>query len=226
MRTLIVNHEEAVETMAVERYVLGDLQGSEWEQCEEHFFSCLECARKVRELAALAPPKELTGHSRETEPPEAWPAPAPGRRWPLLRRKRESTGFFTLDWEYMRRLTDGDGDAERRFVAYFSPLLLIKLKQRVRSREELEDLRQEIFLRVLQSLRHGPGVRRPESLGAFVNSVCNNVFLEHLRGRSMFEPREEPETATAPRDQDANRSYLGALFDRAKKWLRRIFGLN
>jgi hypothetical protein len=59
--------------------------------------------------------------------------------------------FFPFDAGYVRRLTEGDAETERHFVCYFSPLLLIKLKQRLRSREQLEDLRQEVFLRVFRS---------------------------------------------------------------------------
>ena len=99
--------------------------------------------------------------------------------------------FSSFDRDYVRRLTEGDAATERHFVSYFSPLLLIKLKQRLRSREQLEDLRQEVFLRVLQSLRQGSGLQHPECLGAYVHSICNNVVLEYLGGKSKSEQWEE-----------------------------------
>jgi RNA polymerase sigma-70 factor (ECF subfamily) len=99
--------------------------------------------------------------------------------------------FFPFDGDYVRRLTEGDAETERHFVAYFSPLLQIKLKQRLRSREQLEDLRQEVFLRVFRSLRQGIGLRRPECLGAYVYSICNNVVLEYFRGKSKPEYSDE-----------------------------------
>lgn len=99
--------------------------------------------------------------------------------------------FFSFDADYVRRLTEGDAETERHFVSYFSPLLLIKLRQRLRSREELEDLRQEVFLRVLRSLRQGPGIERPECFGAYVHSICNNVVLEYLRGQAKSEQWDE-----------------------------------
>lgn len=101
--------------------------------------------------------------------------------------RRKSLEFFSFDEEYVRRLTNGDRDTERHFVGYFSPLLMIKLKQRLRSREDLEDLRQQVFLCVFRSLRQGPGLQRPECLGAYVHSTCKNVVLEYLRGRSKSE---------------------------------------
>jgi RNA polymerase sigma-70 factor (ECF subfamily) len=101
--------------------------------------------------------------------------------------RRRSLEFFPFDAGYVRRLTEGDAETEAHFVCYFSPLLLIKLKQRLRSREQLEDLRQEVFLRVFRSLRQGTGLQRPERLGAYVHSICNNVVLEYLRGKSKPE---------------------------------------
>jgi RNA polymerase sigma-70 factor (ECF subfamily) len=109
--------------------------------------------------------------------------------------------FFAFDGDYVRRLTEADAATERHFVSYFSPLLLIKLKQRLRSRDELEDLRQEVFLRVLRSLRQGQGVQRPECLGAFVHSICHNVVLEYVRGRSKSAQWDEH--AREPRDPGA-----------------------
>jgi RNA polymerase sigma-70 factor (ECF subfamily) len=51
----------------------------------------------------------------------------------------------------------------------------------MQSRSEVEDGRQETFARVLAALRKEDGIREPERLGAFVNSVINNVLLEHFR---------------------------------------------
>jgi RNA polymerase sigma-70 factor (ECF subfamily) len=95
--------------------------------------------------------------------------------------RRQSLEFFQFDGDYVGRLIESDFETERHFIAYFSPLLLIKLKQRLRSYDQLEDLRQEVFLRVFRSLRQGTRLRRPECLGAYVYSICNNVVLEYLR---------------------------------------------
>jgi len=43
-----MEHPEAVKSGAVERYLLGELQGAEREAFEEHFFDCSECERQVR----------------------------------------------------------------------------------------------------------------------------------------------------------------------------------
>ena len=86
----------------------------------------------------------------------------------------------TFDHEYVKRLVAGDAETERHFTAYFGQLLNLKLRARLRSWQALEDVRQETFLRVFRTLRTGE-VQQPERLGAFVNSVCNNVLFESYR---------------------------------------------
>ena len=89
--------------------------------------------------------------------------------------------LFSFDHEYVRRLSLGDAEIERHFVRYFEPLLLIKIRCRLKSGQDALDFRQEVFLRVLKSLRGGNGVHDPSRLGAYVNAVCNNVLFEYFR---------------------------------------------
>src|SRR5437588_10467744 len=118
-------------------------------------------------------------------PPQAAAAlPHASRYQNPARERSQPLEFFAFDGEYVQRLVEGESETERHFVTYFSSLLLLKLRHRLRSREEIEDLRQEVFLRVLRSIRKGPGVQRPECLGAYVNAVCNNVVLEYFRDKS------------------------------------------
>ena len=42
-----MNHAEAVETQVVERYLLGELNDSETEEFEQHYFACADCAAEV-----------------------------------------------------------------------------------------------------------------------------------------------------------------------------------
>ena len=106
--------------------------------------------------------------------------------------------FFAFDREYVRRLSDGDDPTERHFVEYFSGLLLAKLRNRLRHRDDLEDILQEVFLRVLRSLRQGSGVDRAECLGSYVNSICNHVICEHLRSKARAGQWDD--LAPEPRD--------------------------
>jgi len=89
--------------------------------------------------------------------------------------------LYTFDEAYLVRLREGDPSTESHFVAYFSTLLELKLRARYLPSEVVADLRQETFARVMRSVRSASGIRQPDRLGAFVNSVCNNVLLEHYR---------------------------------------------
>jgi hypothetical protein len=43
-----MTHEDALQEMAVERYLLGELSGTSLESFEEHLFGCSECATDVK----------------------------------------------------------------------------------------------------------------------------------------------------------------------------------
>jgi hypothetical protein len=48
-----VTHQEAVETLATERYLLDDMSGADRQAFEDHFFSCDICADDIRVAAAM-----------------------------------------------------------------------------------------------------------------------------------------------------------------------------
>ena len=82
-------------------------------------------------------------------------------------------------------------------MAYFSELIQLKLRSRVHSPQAIEDIRQETFTRVFVALRGGK-LRQPDRLGAFVNSMCNNVLLEHYRSSSRDSSLEDEEQKDFP----------------------------
>src|ERR1700712_4586786 len=43
-----MNHWDALDQMAVERYLLGELSGAALQTFEEHLFECTECAADLR----------------------------------------------------------------------------------------------------------------------------------------------------------------------------------
>ena len=99
--------------------------------------------------------------------------------------------FYSFDDSYLQRLREHDFQTEQHFVAYFSKLILIKLRSRVRSSSAIDDIRQETFVRVLKVVRAEGGVRNAERLGGFVNSVCNNVLQEFYRSSGRAELSDE-----------------------------------
>jgi RNA polymerase sigma-70 factor (ECF subfamily) len=99
--------------------------------------------------------------------------------------------LFAFDKAYVDLLRNGDPPTEQHFVSYFSQLLRIKLRARMLAAETVDELRQETFIRVMAALRKEGGIREPERLGAFVNSICNNVLLEYYRSSTRSQPLED-----------------------------------
>jgi RNA polymerase sigma-70 factor, ECF subfamily len=97
-----------------------------------------------------------------------------------------SLEFFAFDASYLERLRAGDAHIERHFASYFSELIRLKLRSRLHSKEAIEDVKQETFMRVLTLLRQEGGLRQPNRLGPFVNSVCNHVLFEHYRSQKRM----------------------------------------
>lgn len=106
--------------------------------------------------------------------------------------------FHFFDALYVERLRSRDPRTEQHFVEYFSALIRLKLSKRLRSPSAIEDVRQETFARVWSALRNEQGIREPERLGSFVNSVCNNVLFEHYRGASREVPIGDEATIDVP----------------------------
>lgn len=99
--------------------------------------------------------------------------------------------FFNFDEEYVKRLRGGDPATEQHFVAYFEQLLRIKLRSRMLTSDQVDDLRQETFIRVIANLRKDGGIRQPERFGAYVNSICNHVLQEFYRSSAKNQPLED-----------------------------------
>jgi RNA polymerase sigma-70 factor (ECF subfamily) len=144
--------------------------------------------------------------------------------------------FQAFDAPYLERLRAGDFRTQEHFVAYFSELIQLKLRARLRSPQAIEDVRQETFARFFTALRSPEGIRQPERLGAFVNSICNNVLLEQYRASARVGSLEDETAeelpdpvidilgAVAARQMAAKvRDILNDLPERDRRILREIF---
>lgn len=142
---------------------------------------------------------------------------------------------FEFDADYVRRLTAGDAEIERHFTSYFGELIAIKLRSRLRSPALIEDVKQETFLRVVRTLRES-GLTSAPSLGAYVNTVCNNVLFETYRAQTrarLAEPEplqtiETPEASVELQllgqgEQAQVRRALAELPDKDRQLLRWLF---
>jgi RNA polymerase sigma-70 factor (ECF subfamily) len=143
--------------------------------------------------------------------------------------------FYSFDARYVSNLCAGDPPTQEHFVVYFSELLQLKLRSRLNSPHAIEDVRQETFARVFSVLRKD-GLRQPERLGAFVNTVCSHVLSEHYRSNSGGESldqegRPEPpdksasalEIVAARQTKDKVREILLDLAPRDRSLLKAVF---
>jgi len=154
--------------------------------------------------------------------------PFPGTRGGLLQ-------FHSFDEAYVERLRAGDFRTQEHFGTYFSALIQVKLRSRLPSREAIEDVRQETFARFYVALREGK-ILHPERLGSFVNSVCNNVLLEHYRTNARFSSLDDDEQKDIPglafdllavlaakETEKKVREILEQLPERDRRLLREVF---
>ena len=154
---------------------------------------------------------------------------------PIQNPRGQYLQFQSFDESYLSRLRSGDFRTQEHFSAYFSALIKIKLGSRVNSREMIEDLRQETFARFFVALREGK-ILQPERLGAFVNSICNNVLLEHYRAAARSTSLDEDDETNVPASDFDLLAALGAketekkvreilekLPERDRRLLREVF---
>ncbi len=158
----------------------------------------------------------------------------------LYLRPSQRTGsalqFQAFDAAYIEGLRAGDFRTQEHFVSYFTELLSIKLRSRLNSPQAIEDVRQETFARVLTTLRKEGGLRQPERLGPFVNTVCNNVLLEHYRMSARSDsldeegapelPSREPSVLDAVQSQQMEsqvREVLAKLPEHDRSLLKAVF---
>jgi RNA polymerase sigma-70 factor (ECF subfamily) len=112
---------------------------------------------------------------------------------------------------------------------------LIKLRSRLRTSQAVDDIAQETFLRVFKAMQVEGGIRQPERLGAFVNSVCNNVLQEFYRsvdhGASLDDDAPEPVDKlidlegflVTKQTREQVRKVLALLGDKDRQLLHSIF---
>ncbi len=85
-----MNHREALERSAVEKYLLNEMPEPERDEFEEHFFDCAECAADLKTTAAFLDGAKKELRLRRAAEPDAAAGPAseaPPRRLPKTPKK-------------------------------------------------------------------------------------------------------------------------------------------
>lgn len=141
--------------------------------------------------------------------------------------------LYSFDEAYVQRLRAADPATQQHFVTYFSGLILLKLRARFLQQHIIDDIRQETFARVFTILKRD-GLQHPERLGAFVNSVCNNVLLEQFRqstrAQSFDEDFDPPDrnidmdrALVSEQAQKQVKQVLAKLPERDRQILKQVF---
>jgi RNA polymerase sigma-70 factor (ECF subfamily) len=142
---------------------------------------------------------------------------------------------YEFDRAYVDRLVASDPETERHFTRYFGDLLTLKLRSRLRSPAQVEDAKQETFVRVLTTLKQKRNLASAATLGAFVNSVCNNVLFELYRSGARTTPLEDEydgpddrlpsaeSTIMAVEEREQVRAALSSLPAKEQELLRWVF---
>lgn len=195
---------------------------------------------KVRSISSAGRP----GSSHTLHPPFRALAPEKARGapfevlhcLPLHSLRGKYLQFQSFDASYVERLRAGNFRTQDHFVAYFTELIQIKLRSRLKSPQAIEDIRQETFARFFTAL-HAGKILQPERLGSFVNSICNNVLLEYYRSPSARNdslddengkdfPAKDIDIVSALAAQETEkkvREILEQLSERDRRLLREIF---
>ncbi|MGA3093360.1 MAG: sigma-70 family RNA polymerase sigma factor [Terriglobales bacterium] len=141
--------------------------------------------------ASAIPPLASAADKGRTPPPEVLNCvPLSGPRGNLLQ-------FHSFDEDYLGRLRAGDGPTQEHFRKYFTALMKVKLRSRLNSREAIEDVQQETFVRFYIALRDGK-IQHADRLGQWVNSTCNNVLRETYRQNVRTESLDDDDAPELP----------------------------
>lgn len=80
----------------------------------------------------------------------------------------------------VRQIAAGQRSAEAELIRLYDRRVLVKLRQYNHDADVVSDLRQEVWIRVIEALRAGT-VQQPERVCGFVLGTARNVVLEHRK---------------------------------------------
>lgn len=82
--------------------------------------------------------------------------------------------------QLVRRISEGDREAEALLCRYYGPKIDFILRRRLKNPALVADLRQDTLLTVLLRLRE-TGIEEPEKLGAFLHATAVNLARNEAR---------------------------------------------
>lgn len=116
--------------------------------------------------------------------------------------------MIQVDAELLARIRSGDPNAFRSLVEAYDRMVTALLVDRVGMRDEVHDLRQEVFFRIYKGLA---SLRSDEKFSSWVRGICRNVVREYWNARARaagdLEEVGEPEAAPPIDDEAASIEY-------------------
>ncbi len=120
-----------------------------------------------------------------------------------------------FDRELIVRAQEGDGSAQEAIVKQFSAMVFRLISRFFRSREDVEDLAQDVFLKVFSRIDQ---VRPDENFSGWLARVAVNTCYDELRktrrrktAMETFGPSPFREPSVAPTEPDCYGSARQAL---------------
>lgn len=101
-----------------------------------------------------------------------------------------ASGEVPFDDDDWRGLARGEGDAQNRLIARFSPELHLKFEANIHSAELRATAEEETFRRVFSFFLSGRECSDEASLAEFINGISRNVMMEFQRAEYRWRSAE------------------------------------
>ena len=129
----------------------------------------------------------------------------------------ESDNVAMNDAELVEQILNGNNNAFRYLVANYQRLVLHVVGRIVRRQDEVEDICQEVFIKVFRKLKRFRGESR---LSTWIATIAYNTSISHVRklarrGEQLYE--DNPAVIALERDESLNQKVVEK--DEARKIL-------
>ena len=120
------------------------------------------------------------------------------------------------DAELVKQILDGNNNAFRYLVANYQRLVLHVVGRVVQRQEDVEDICQEVFIKVYKQLKRFRGESR---LSTWIAKIAYNTSISHVRviRKNVHSYDEQPGLITAEKDNTQNHKIVEK--EEAKKYL-------
>jgi RNA polymerase sigma factor (sigma-70 family) len=120
------------------------------------------------------------------------------------------------DAELVKQILDGNNNAFRYLVANYQRLVLHVVARVVQRQEDVEDISQEVFIKVYKQVKRFRGESR---LSTWIAKIAYNTSISHVRGarKNVHSYDEQPGLIAAEEDTALNQKIVEK--EEAKKYL-------